>query len=203
LPMDTMPPHRFGTISHESRAFGFIAQRAPTMEPSATSAVAAMKSGEQGIRSASSMIQARSVSGSSVSASKVGTGFISVMMGFSSGHAQGSSAVSDSTNTARSIPARTASNPACRCKSLKSVAPFGRFLPKSGTASDASTACAASRALLSPGLPGLLASSSAQTVRRRTGNFARNVRATGSRLPALKATATAQPAASWMLAPVA
>ena len=58
-----------------------MAQRAPMMDPSATSAAAAMKSGGQGIRSASSMIQARSTSGSSVSASKAGTGFSSAMMG--------------------------------------------------------------------------------------------------------------------------
>ena len=69
-------------MSHESRAFGLIAQRAPTIDPSATSAAAATKSGGQGIRSASSMIQARSTGGSRVSASKFGTGFNSAMIGF-------------------------------------------------------------------------------------------------------------------------
>jgi hypothetical protein len=63
------------------------------MEPSATSAAAAMKSGGQGIRSASSMIQAWSASGSSVSASKAGTGFSSAMMGFGAGQARTASAV--------------------------------------------------------------------------------------------------------------
>ena len=77
-----MPPHRFGTISHESRALGLMAHRAPMMEPSATSAAAAMKSGGQGMRSASSMIQARSASGNSVSASNGGTGLSSATMGF-------------------------------------------------------------------------------------------------------------------------
>ena len=84
-----MPPHRFGTISHESRAFGLMAQRAPMIEPSATSAAAAMNSGGQGMRSASSMTQARSASGSNVSASNAGTGFSSAMIGFGSGHAVG------------------------------------------------------------------------------------------------------------------
>src|ERR1043165_1704674 len=76
----TMPPHRFGTINQESRALGLMAHRAPMIEPKATMAAAAMKSGGQGMRSASSTIQPRSASGSRVSASNAGTGFSSAMI---------------------------------------------------------------------------------------------------------------------------
>ena len=90
-----------------------------------------------------------------------------------------------------SMHARTPIGPACRCKSLKSVAPSGRMSPKSGTAVSALTACAASRALVSPGLPGVRVSSSAHTIRRSSGNLARSACATANRFPALNATATA------------
>jgi hypothetical protein len=70
----TIPPHRFGTISQSSFALGLMAQRAPMIAPSSTSAAAAMKSGGHGMRSASSMIQARRASGSIVFELKAGTG---------------------------------------------------------------------------------------------------------------------------------
>jgi hypothetical protein len=54
------------------------------IDPIATGAAAAMKSGGHGISPASSTIQARSTSGSSVSVSNAGTGFSSAMMGLGS-----------------------------------------------------------------------------------------------------------------------
>src|SRR6516162_6138324 len=83
----TMPPQRFGTSSHESCDLGLMAQRAPMIDPRVTSTAAAMNSGGQGMRSASSMTQARKTSGSRVPASNVGTGFSSAMIGFGADHA--------------------------------------------------------------------------------------------------------------------
>src|SRR3569623_379935 len=91
---------------------------------------------------------------------------------------------------------RTASIPLTEARSLKSVTLFGRLGPKSGTASKAPTARAASAAFVTPGLPGVAASSSAQIIIFACANRSRIALATGSRLPALNATATAYPVAS-------
>ena len=93
--------------------------------------------------------------------------------------------------------------PRAAAMSLKSVAPGGRSGPKSGVANNPPTARAASFAFVSPGLPKVAASSSAQTINGRVGKRARIPCATAFRFPALNATATGWPVAWWMVEPVA
>ena len=86
----TTPPHKLGTMAQSSRALGLIAQRAPMIEPRATMAAVATKSAGQGMRLASSVIQARKASGSSASASNAGTGCRGAWIAPGAGHAAGS-----------------------------------------------------------------------------------------------------------------
>ena len=139
----------------ESRDFGLIAQRAPMIDPSATTAGAATKSGGQGIRSASSIIQPRSGSGSNVSASKAGTDFSSAVIGFGSGHAPLVDCSSELDCHCLRDPNAHRLQPGMSMEVVEVRGALRSVGPKSGTASQASTAKAASRPLVSPGFAGV------------------------------------------------
>ncbi|KGS71120.1 hypothetical protein X979_5924 [Burkholderia pseudomallei MSHR7527] len=91
-------------------------------------------------------------------------------------------------NAARTAAA-TASGPRWAAKSLKSVPAAGRFGPKSGMATVPATASAAARAFVMPGLPFVVWSSSAHTMRCASGYRPRSAVAIACRLPASNATA--------------
>ena len=218
----TISPHKLGTTRQSSCCLGATTARAPIRLDSAVIAPTAVKSGGHCMRSAMSMTQPRRASGNS-SGSNWATGGRALGSGAGSGQAlaptpsrsvssAGKTGISVVTNldtsllvtgVAPSMQARTASNPARWCRSLKSVSLSPRSPEMLGFVRFPPTAFAASVALVIPGLPGVFQSSSAARIRRSSGYLLCSAWATSSRLPAFIAHATAWPVASWIEAPVA